>query len=87
MDDLHFFLTGISWIYPKRLKEIVAAMIDLEKKMDDFSAEEFGENVISQMDWNDVPEEDLKNEILETFEEFKEFLSDITDRGNGVVIS
>lgn len=79
---------GISWIYPDRVKEIADALeaVDAEEKWNAFSLEELEESDIYMMSQTDVPEEDLRQDMLDTFEGFKEFFRNIADRGNGVVI-
>lgn len=79
---------GISWIYPERVKEIADALapVDGEEKWTEFSMEEFEESEIYMMGQADVLEEELRQEMLDTFGGFKEFFSNVADRGNGVVI-
>lgn len=79
---------GISWICPERVKEIADALeaVDEEEKWNAFSMEDFEENDIYMINQTDVPEEDLRQEMLDICEGFKEFFRKIADRGNGVVI-
>lgn len=79
---------GISWIFPKRVKEIAEELgaVNGEEKWDEFSVEEYEESDIYMMSQSDISEKDLKQEMMDTLEGFQEFFRNVADRGNGVVI-
>lgn len=79
---------GMSWVYPERVKEIadVLETVDVEEKWNEFPMHELEESDDYMMGQADVQEEDFRQEMLDTFEGFKEFFRNTADKGNGVVI-
>ena len=79
----------ISYIYPKRVREISDALnkFDIDHALSDFSPRNLAQNGIYPDIWDEDDKDFLKDELLTTFNELKRFFSDMSNDHKGIIVS
>ena len=79
----------IAYIYPDRLKEILAKLdkFDISNALNGFSPRVLARNHIYPDIWHEEYKEELKNSLIEAFNELREFYHDICNSHKGVIVS
>ena len=79
----------IAYIYPDRLKEILTELdkFDISNALNEFSPRVLARNHIYPNIWHEVYKDDLKNSLIESFNELREFYHSICDLHKGVIVS
>ena len=79
----------IAYIYPDRLKGILAKLdkFDISNALNGFSPRVLARNHIYPDIWHEEYKEELKNSLIEAFNELREFYHDICNSHKGVIVS
>ena len=79
----------ISYIYPKRVREISSALkvFDIDNALSGFSPGELAQNDIYPAIWHESDKDSLREELAAAFHELKAFFSAMASDNKGIVIS
>lgn len=79
----------IAYIYPERVGEISSALneFDINKSLAGFSPRKLAQNGIYPTIWTEDAKEELKSELMETFNGLKEFYHDMGNEQKGIIVS
>lgn len=79
----------IAYIYPERVCEILSALneFNINKALSNFSPRKLAQNKIYPTIWVEAAKDDLKKELIETFNGLKEFFRHMSTEQKGIIVS